>query len=80
MYNIIKKKGMEIMISLYDVRNNKIEPDETKITVELRGLSTDTKPTEINNKAIDNGSTFIEIDTGKIYFYDLENQEWKEVE
>ena len=68
------------MISLYDVRNNKIEPDETKITVELRGLSTDTKPTEINNKAIDNGSTFIEIDTGKIYFYDLENQEWKEVE
>ena len=68
------------MISLYDVRNNKIEPDETKITVELRGLSTDTKPTEISNKTIDNGSTFIEIDTGKIYFYDLENEEWKEVE
>lgn len=68
------------MISLYDVRNNKIEPDETKITVELRGLSTDTKPTEINNKTIDNGSTFIEIDTGKIYFYDLENEQWKEVE
>lgn len=68
------------MISIYDVRNNKIEPDETKITVELRGLSTDTKPTEINNKTIDNGSTFIEIDTGKIYFYDLENEEWKEVE
>lgn len=67
------------MISIYDVRNNKIEPDETKITVELRGLSTDTKPTEINNKIIDNGSTFVEIDTGKIYFYDLENQEWKEV-
>ena len=67
------------MISIYDVRNNKIEPDETKITVELRGLSTDTKPTEINNKTIDNGSTFIEIDTGKIYFYDLENEEWKEV-
>ena len=68
------------MISIYDVRNNKIEPDETKITVELRGLSTDTKPTEVNNKTIDNGSTFIEIDTGKIYFYDLENEEWKEVE
>lgn len=66
------------MISLYEVRNNKIEPEETKITVELRGLSTDTKPTEINGKTIDNGSTFIEIDTGKIYFYDLENEEWKE--
>ena len=68
------------MISIYDVRNNKIGPEETKITVELRGLSTDTKPTEINNKTIDNGSTFVEIDTGKIYFYDLENTEWKEVE
>jgi len=68
------------MISIYDVRNNKIEPEDTKITVELRGLSTDTKPTEINGKTIDNGSTFIEIDTGKIYFYDLENEEWKEVE
>ena len=66
------------MISIYDVRNNKIGPEETKITVELRGLSTDTKPTEINNKTIDNGSTFVEIDTGKIYFYDLENTEWKE--
>lgn len=68
------------MINIYDVRNNKIEPEGTKITVELRGLSTDTKPIEINGKTIDNGSTFIEIDTGKIYFYDLENEEWKEVE
>lgn len=66
------------MISLYDVRNNKIEPDETKITVELRGLSTDTKPTEINNKTIDNGSIFIEIDTGKIYFYDFTSKTWVE--
>lgn len=49
------------------------------INVELRGLSTDTKPTTINGENIDNGSTFIEIDTGKIYFYDLENEEWKEV-
>ena len=32
--------------------------------LELRGLSTDTKPTE----NIDNGSIFIEIDTSKIYF------------
>lgn len=68
------------MISLYEARNNRIEPEKTKITVELRGLSTDTKPTEINGKTIDNGSTFIEMDTGKIFFYDLENEEWKEVE
>jgi hypothetical protein len=43
--------------------------------VELRGLSTDTKPTT----SVANGTTFIEIDTGKIYMYDLENKEWKEL-
>lgn len=68
------------MITIYDTKNNKFEQEETFIIVELRGLSTDTKPTEINGKIINNGSTFIEIDTGKIYFYDLENEEWKEVE
>ena len=68
------------MITIYDTKNNKFEQEETFIIVELRGLSTDTKPTEINGKTINNGSTFIEIDTGKIYFYDLSNEEWKEVE
>ena len=67
------------MITIYDTKNNKFEQAETFIIVELRGLSTDTKPTEINGKTINNGSTFIEIDTGKIYFYDLSNEEWKEV-
>lgn len=50
-----------------------------KELVELRGLSTDTKPTELNSKAIENGSQFIEIDTGKIYVYDLENEQWREI-
>lgn len=68
------------MITIYDTKNNKFEQEETFIIVELRGLSTDTKPTEINGKTINNGSTFVEIDTGKIYFYDLESEEWKEVE
>ena len=53
--------------------------NENNILVELRGLSTDEKPLEINGKVIENGSSFIEIDTGKIYMYDLENQEWNEV-
>ena len=39
---------------------------------EYRGLSTDTKPTD----GVVNGSSFIEIDTGSIYFYDAENYEW----
>jgi hypothetical protein len=41
--------------------------------LEIRGLSTDEKPTE----NISNGSVFIEIDTGNMYFYDAENEEWK---
>lgn len=39
------------------------------------GLSTDTpKPTE----GVANGSAFIEMDTGKLYFYDLDNETWRE--
>lgn len=66
------------MISIYKVENTHIKPSADFISVELRGLSTDTKPTEVNDKKIDNGSVFIEIDTGKFYFYDLENEQWKE--
>jgi len=36
---------------------------------DLQGLSTDTKPV-IN---IGNGSTFIELDTSKVWLYDAEN-------
>ena len=38
------------------------------------GLSTDSKPTT----GVGNGSIFIEMDTGKGYFFDLENNEWHE--
>ena len=66
------------MISLYKEEKIKIDADKTMMLVELRGLSTDEKPTELEGYTIDNGSTFVEIDTGKLYFYDLENQLWKE--
>lgn len=66
------------MISTYKIENTKINPDGDYLSVELRGLSTDTKPTTLDGKKIDNGSIFIEINTGKIFFYDLENEEWKE--
>ena len=39
--------------------------------LDLRGLSTDTKPT-----GAPNGSTFMEIDTGDVYCYDAENNVW----
>lgn len=38
------------------------------------GLSTDTKPTG----AALNGREFREMDTGKIYHYDAENERWLE--
>lgn len=42
---------------------------------EFHGLSTDTKP---NDKSIDNGSIFYEIDTGKEYRFDKANNQWLE--
>lgn len=50
-----------------------------KTIVELRGLSTDTKPDKVGNVNIDNGSIFIEIDTGKIYMYNLDAETWSEI-
>ena len=47
--------------------------------VELRGLSTDTKPTKLGNNDIENGSVFIEIDTGSIYMFDGQSKTWKEI-
>lgn len=67
------------MITIQKIENKRTIGGEEAINVELRGLSTETKPTEINEKNIDNGSVFLEIDTGKLYFFDYENQEWKEV-
>ena len=59
------------MITIY--RENGAIGDKQE--VELRGLSTDTKPTE----DVENGTIFIEIDTGKIYMFDLENEQWVEL-
>lgn len=66
------------MVTIQKIENKRTVGEEEAVNVELRGLSTDEKPTEINDKIIDNGSVFIEIDTGKIYFYDLENEQWNE--
>ena len=47
---------------------------------DLRGLSTDTpKPTEWGGVSIGNGSTFFEIDTGKLYIFDADGATWVEV-
>lgn len=64
------------MISKF--KKNDVNTKNNDREIELRGLSTDTKPTEVDGKDVPNGTVFVEIDTGKIYFYDLENQLWKE--
>lgn len=65
------------MVSIYKSDNIKVTEEGEIISAELRGLSTDTKPTEINGKEIANGSVFIEIDTQKIFFFDGTSKEWK---
>jgi len=52
--------------------------EKNYMRVEAYGLSTDSKPTQAGNYYIGNGSLFIEMDTGKIYFYDLANTRWLE--
>lgn len=48
-----------------------------KTTFELRGLSTDEKPTtKYKDVLIANGSIFIEMDTQKIWFYDETGATW----
>lgn len=47
---------------------------QTDKTYQFVGLSTDTKPSE--NLA--NGSQFIEMDTGKVYFYSEDDGDWLE--
>lgn len=67
------------MISIFKNTNVRTTKNGEASSFELRGKSTDEKPTTINDKVIDNGSAFIEIDTGKVYLFDSENQEWNEV-
>lgn len=64
------------MISLYKIENTEIRPDADYVSVEFRGLSTDNMPIEYNGKKIANGSIYVAIDTGDVYIYDLENEEW----
>ena len=49
--------------------------DETMHSQRLRGLSTDTKPTN----DIPNGSSFLEMDTGNVYMWDEENEQWRQL-
>lgn len=66
------------MVTIYKINNIKNTEEGQVVYAELRGLSTDTKPTQIGDKAIGNGSVFLETDNQKISFYDEENETWLE--
>jgi hypothetical protein len=68
------------MISIFKTDNIKNTEEGRVIYAELRGLSTDTKPTTIGESEIGNGSAFIEIDTQNIFFFDGVSKEWKGIE
>ena len=52
---------------------------QSEALFEFFALSGDTAPTETyNDIAILNGSSLKEIDTGKFYLYDQENDTWEE--
>lgn len=64
-----------ITLEAYGIRT--YNGTETKLALELRGLSTDTKPTDyFAGYAIRNGSIFVEINTATLYMFDEEHSEW----
>lgn len=63
------------MVTIYKIEKSDIKNGE-KFLVELRGLSDDEKPTTINGGAIINGSEFLEIDTGDLYYFNEDDTEW----
>lgn len=53
--------------------------DDTTNELSFKGLSTDTKPTvKYDDLAIINGSTFFEMDTQQVFFYDGATDDWLE--
>lgn len=58
------------------VTQNSVSKTNNDYTYDFNGLSTDTKPTIADYPDMKNGSTFMEMDTKKLFFYDAENDDW----
>lgn len=53
--------------------------DDTTNELSFKGLSTDTKPTvKYGDLKIINGSTFFEMDTQQVFFYNGDTDDWLE--
>lgn len=56
----------------------RVDGDNSLSTFSFKGLSTDTKPTDKwSGIEIKNGSSFMEINTHKIFFFDADSRTWK---
>lgn len=64
------------MISVISADFDRIENQNIINRSQLVGLSTDTKPTT----GIANGSTFLEMNTGKIFMFNEDGNAWVEVQ
>ena len=62
------------MVTVHSVRN---VDGNANIEYEFKGISTDEKPTEWGGKDIEQNSLFLELDTGKFYYFN--GSDWSEV-
>jgi hypothetical protein len=54
-----------------------LNKDDTSVELSFKGLSTDTKPTGyFDDIEITNGSSYFEMDTQEVFFYDYATQAW----
>lgn len=59
------------------VTATRVEGNNERSTFSFKGLADDTKPIGTWEGAIiENGSSFLEIDTQNVVFFDRENQTW----
>lgn len=51
-----------------------------RLVCSIYGLSSDIKPMDkIEGIPIENGSVFLEMDSGKVFIFDKENKKWYEI-
>ena len=77
--NPIRHKGLSIIV--FFLFENKEDYSMVTLTntnhpITFYGKSTDTKPTKWGDISLENGDSFVEMDTGDIYFYDEEETDW----
>lgn len=63
------------MVTIIGEENIRSNPNKHQTVKTYGGLSTDTKPTG----NVENGSTFLEFDTGDLYIFDKTNTQWLEL-